>query len=142
MYNKAQSERRRRVIKIDLRSNRPLYEQIIHEIKEDVIKGYLVPGDELPSVRKLAMELSVTPNTVAKAYRELEGEQIIETIRGKGTYISSSMNMKKIDEGKMMAIKKELTLQMLEMMYMGLNEDDIQSVIRELYESIKSDSEI
>lgn len=130
------------MIKIDLRSNRPLYEQIIHEIKEDVIKGYLVPGDELPSVRKLAMELSVTPNTVAKAYRELEGEQIIETIRGKGTYISSSMNMKKIDEGKMMAIKKELTLQMLEMMYMGLNEDDIQSVIRELYESIKSDSEI
>ena len=77
------------MIKIDLKSNKPIYKQVVNEIKEDVIKEFLNPGDELPSVRKLAMDLSVIPNTVAKAYQELERLKIIETIRDKGTYISA-----------------------------------------------------
>ena len=53
-------------------SNQPMFEQIIFQIKMAVLKGYLKPGDSIPSVRKLALQLSVTPGTVAKAYSELE----------------------------------------------------------------------
>ncbi|MBU3805016.1 MAG: GntR family transcriptional regulator, partial [Candidatus Cellulosilyticum pullistercoris] len=69
---------------IDPRDTRPIYEQIIDNIKEQVIKGVLKPGDQLPSVRQLAAMLTVNANTVMKAYSELEREEVIETIRGKG----------------------------------------------------------
>ena len=125
------------MVQIDLKSSKPLYEQIINDIKEKVIKGYLKAGDELPSTRKLAMELSVTPNTVAKAYQELERNKIIETIRGKGTYISNNIDKKKIDDEKLEMVKKELSIQMLEMIYMGMNIDEIIKIIENLYSEIK-----
>ena len=76
------------MIRLDLRSTQPIYEQIVKQYKYLVLQGYLKTGDAIPSVRKLAMELGVTPGTVAKAYRELETDRIIETVRGKGTFIA------------------------------------------------------
>lgn len=124
------------MIHIDLKSNKPLYEQIIQEIKEDVVKGYLKSGDELPSVRKMAMELSVTPNTVAKAYQELERNHIIETIRGKGTYISADIDLKRVDEDKLEKIEKELNIQLLEMVYMGMSKEEIKKFIDKCYDNL------
>ena len=60
------------------------------ELKENIFKGILKPGDKLPSVREMASIITTNPNTVSKAYSELEREKIIETIRGKGTYVSLS----------------------------------------------------
>ena len=74
------------MIQINPTSNQPMFEQIISQIKMAVLKGYLKPGDSIPSVRKLALQLSVTPGTVAKAYSELEHQEVIVTIRGKGAY--------------------------------------------------------
>lgn len=68
---------------IDARDSRPIYEQIIDQIKEQVMKGILKPGDQLPSVRQLASMLTVNANTVMKAYTELERQEVIETIRGR-----------------------------------------------------------
>lgn len=68
------------MININPASGKPLYEQIVDSFKSNFAKGYLKSGDEIPSVRKLAMELSVTPNTVAKAYQELERDKIIVTV--------------------------------------------------------------
>lgn len=127
------------MINIDMKSNRPLYEQIIGSIKQSVIRGYLKPGDELPSVRRMAMELSVTPGTVAKAYQELERTKIIETIRGKGTYISSDLEMKRIDEDKLEMIKKELSNQLLELVCMGMSKDDVRKLIDVLYDNLKKE---
>ena len=73
---------------IDPRDTRAIYEQIIDNIKEQVIKGVLKPGDQLPSVRQLASMLTVNANTVMKAYGELERQEVIETVRGKGAFIS------------------------------------------------------
>lgn len=81
---------------IDLKSNLPLYEQIINQVKEYILKGYFKPGDALPSVRKLSTLIDVNPNTISKAYQELERQQVIVTVRGKGTFISNEPN-KKID---------------------------------------------
>lgn len=128
------------LIKIDAKSNKPLYEQIVDSIKSNYVKGYLKPGDEIPSVRKLAMELSVTPNTVAKAYQELERSKVIVTIRGKGTYISDESDIK-LDNEKLKLIEKELTTQIIELTYMGLGRDEIISLVEKIFKEIKEDGE-
>lgn len=76
------------MLKIDLKSSLPIYEQVINQIKECILKGYFKKGDPLPSVRKLSTMLEVNPNTISKAYQELERQEIIVTVRGKGTFIS------------------------------------------------------
>ena len=75
------------LIQLDFRSTQPIYEQIISQYKFLTLQAFLKPGDSIPSVRKLAMELGVTPGTVAKAYREMEKQGLIETLRGRGTFI-------------------------------------------------------
>ena len=124
------------MIKIDATSNKPLYEQIVDNIKSSYVKGFLKPGDEIPSVRKMALQLSVTPNTVAKAYQELERSKVIVTIRGKGTYISDKSDIK-IDDEKLTNIRKELTTQVVELTYMGLGRDEIIEMIDAIYKEIK-----
>ena len=75
------------MFRINPASGKAIYEQIMEQVKEAAWKGYLKPGDALPSVRKLALSLNVTPNTVAKAYQLLEKEKVIITIRGKGAFL-------------------------------------------------------
>ncbi|MGN0374302.1 MAG: GntR family transcriptional regulator [Butyrivibrio sp.] len=126
------------MIKIDVGSSKPLYEQIVDSIKNNYVRGYLKPGDEIPSVRKLAMQLSVTPNTVAKAYQELERCKVIVTIRGKGTYISDSTNIK-IDSERMEHVEKELTTQIVELTYMGMDRQEILDLVDKIYREIKEE---
>lgn len=72
---------------IDSRSSTPIYQQIIDGIKERIAKGVLEPQSKLPSIRELAMDLTINPNTIAKAYQELERGRVIEVVRGKGTFV-------------------------------------------------------
>lgn len=74
---------------IDPSGGMPIYLQIINQIKKAAAGGLLSPGEQLPSVRELAVQLAVNPNTVAKAYQELERENVIETIRGRGTFLAA-----------------------------------------------------
>jgi GntR family transcriptional regulator len=74
---------------IDAKSGVPLYRQIIEQVKFAVARGNLGPGDQLPTVRQLAVDLSVNPNTVIRAYRELEFEGVLETQQGSGTFVGS-----------------------------------------------------
>jgi GntR family transcriptional regulator len=74
---------------IDPKAATPIYRQITEQIRRRVAAGTLVPGDQLPSVRELAAGLLVNPNTVAKVYRDLEREGLLETRRGDGTYVSA-----------------------------------------------------
>jgi len=74
---------------INPKSPLPIYRQIIAQIRRAVAAGLLVPGDQLPSVRELAARLLVNPNTVARVYRDLERDGLLETRRGQGTFISA-----------------------------------------------------
>lgn len=74
---------------IDARSGVPLYRQIIEQVKFGIARGKLGPGDQLPTVRQLAVDLSINPNTVIRAYRELEIEGVLETHQGSGTFVST-----------------------------------------------------
>ena len=76
------------MIKVDTSSFVPIYEQIKKEFKKEIFRGDLKPDDPLPSIRDLATELLINPNTVARAYRELEMEGFIYTKKGKGCYVS------------------------------------------------------
>ena len=73
---------------IDPKSALPIHRQIADQIRRSVAAGLLEPGDQLPSVRELAARLLVNPNTVAKVYRDLERDGLLETRRGQGTFIS------------------------------------------------------
>ena len=73
--------------KIDTKSGVPFYRQIIEQIKFSIARGGLKPGDQLPTVRQLAVDLSLNPNTVIRAYRELEIEKILNSQQGSGTFV-------------------------------------------------------
>jgi GntR family transcriptional regulator len=75
---------------VDPKAGLPVYRQITEQIQRAVAAGHLQPGDQLPSVRELAAQLLVNPNTVAKVYRDLERDGLLATRRGAGTYISPS----------------------------------------------------
>lgn len=75
--------------RLDLRSGVPVYRQIIDQVLAGVASGTLVPGDQLPTVRQMAVELAVNPNTVLRAYRELEIRGMLETHQGSGTFIAN-----------------------------------------------------
>lgn len=76
------------MINIDLQSRVPIYEQLYKKISELIIKGVLSENDQVPSVRSLAKELGVNPNTVAKAYQELERNKIIYSLSGRGSFVA------------------------------------------------------
>ncbi len=77
------------LIRLDVADERPLYQQIVDEVRRGLVLGTLQPEDPLPSVRALAAELRVNPNTVQQAYRELERAGIIYSRRGQGTFVTS-----------------------------------------------------
>lgn len=123
------------MINVDLRSNKPIYEQIIEQMKSAVLKGYLKPGDPIPSVRKMALDLSVTPGTVAKAYKELERQKVIETIRAKGTFIAEGIEMKP-DTENIDKIKSDMKSLIVELKYMGLSEEEVATIAKDIYKDI------
>lgn len=124
------------MIRLDLRSTQPIYEQIINQYKYLVLQGYLKAGDAVPSVRKLAIDLKITPGTVAKAYRELESQRIIETIRGKGTFIADDVQYKP-DEGVIRKVKEELRTQCMELIYQGWDKEKIMQLVEEVFDSLQ-----
>lgn len=123
------------MVVLDLKSSKPIYEQIVEQMKFHVLKGHLKPGDAIPSVRKLALDIAITPGTVAKAYQELERQNIIETIRGKGTFIASKIELKQ-DESRMEDARKLLRSAILELKVMGLKENEVTDVVKELYKEM------
>ncbi len=74
---------------LDTKSGVPYYRQIIEQVKYGISRRKLQPGDRLPTVRQLAVDLSVNPNTVIRAYREMEIEGVLETHQGSGTFIGN-----------------------------------------------------
>ncbi len=78
------------VFSIDAKSGVPLYRQIIEQVKFAIARGDLEPGDQLPTVRQLAVDISINPNTVIRAYRELELEGLLATQQGSGTFVSEN----------------------------------------------------
>ena len=95
-------------IRIDNASGRPVYQQIIDQIKRDIALGRLVKDEKLATVRQLAGQLAINPNTIAKAYRQLEQEGIIVTRPGAGAFVAN------LDSNLSKAVKKRVVSEELE----------------------------
>ncbi len=74
---------------INSRSGVPIYRQLVQQIENGIVGGILSPGEQLPTVREVALQLTVNPNTVARAYRELEYRGLIESTQGRGTFVGA-----------------------------------------------------
>lgn len=108
---------------IDFDATYPIYEQVIEKIKKQIVRGELKPGAKLPSQRKMARTIEVNPNTVQRAYREMEQRGLVEGKRGRGTFV-------KDDDQVMQEIKKEMAdtavLNFIEeMLSLGFEKDTI-----------------
>ena len=75
------------MVHLDYRDARPIYVQIVERYREQISAGILAPGEKLPSVRELAVQLSINPNTIQRSYRQLEAEGWITTVPGKGCFV-------------------------------------------------------
>ena len=122
------------MINIDYKSDLPIYEQIIEQFKINIMKGVFAKGDMVPSVRKMAATLGITPSTVAKAYTELERQGVIETVRAKGTFIAT--NAPKSVPLDIEKNKRKMLSEIIELKHAGYSLNQIQGIVKELYESI------
>lgn len=84
------------MIILDYRDTRPLYEQIVDKFQTLILKGVLEPNAKMPSVRSLAVELSINPNTIQRAYSELERTGFIYTVKGRGNFVSYDDSLKQV----------------------------------------------
>lgn len=106
----------------------PIYLQIMEQIKHAVENGVLRPGDQLPGMRKLAETMVMNPNTVAKAYRELEHEGLIELRQGAGAFISENLNTKALTD-RMQTARPIVDKAIERLLALGLSEEEIKRLI-------------
>jgi GntR family transcriptional regulator len=113
-------------------SQDPIYEQIVTQIKTAIMKEELSEGDALPSIRLLAKELQISVITTKRAYEELEREGFIETVPGKGSYVSGQ-NKDLIREKRLTAIEEKLTEVATEGKLLNLSLEELQSMLQLLF---------
>ncbi|MCR5754716.1 MAG: GntR family transcriptional regulator [Acetatifactor sp.] len=118
------------MIVLDYRDKRPLYEQVTEKLAHLIIRGALAPGEKMPSVRQLALELSVNPNTIQRAYAQLEQDGYLYSVVGKGNFVSETFEWK---IGKLKELKKELTALISQAQTAGMTKEDIIALISDIY---------
>jgi GntR family transcriptional regulator len=118
-------------LNLDFHSGLPIYTQIVNQIQSQLVNGILKPGDQLPTVRALALELRVNFNTVARAYRILDEERIISTQQGRGTYITE-IPPPEITEKLRRESLAELTQRFInEALRLGFSEREISQAVKD-----------
>lgn len=115
----------------------PIYLQLVNQIKFLIASGRLVAGDELSPIRVLASQLLVNPNTVARAYRELENAGIVEKRRTAGTYVSEQGSPLARKE-RVKILTERIDTLLAEASHMGVTLDDVQKLVQQRYAAIHS----
>lgn len=123
------------LFQLDTKSTDPMYEQLEEQVARYVYLGVLMPEEKLPSVRSLAGELGINPNTVAKAYKLLEAEEIIYTVAAKGVYIGKKENAERFIKKRTLnhfeSIVKKAKLS-------GVSASELEALISAVYKGGKS----
>ena len=123
------------MIQLDFGDRRPLYEQIKEKLKELIIAGVLAEQDTLPSVREMASNLAINPNTIQKAYKELENEGYIYSQKAKGNFVSPrDIAVKNADVASLEDILKNT---IKELMFLGMECDEIKDIAEKIYKEEK-----
>src|SRR6187200_462124 len=117
-------------ITINVADGVPIYRQIVNQIKYLVASGLLQPGEELPPIRTLALQLKVTPNTIVKAYGELEVSGVIHKRQGSGTFVSDSRPQLAVRERRRV-IEQRIDALLAEAHQLNFTADEILRMVRE-----------
>ncbi len=119
--------------------SQPLYEQILDQVRSAIAKGEIGLGDKMPSVRELAQELRMNPNTVMRAYQELERDGLTEKRRGQGTYVTSSAES--VQHFRKSLAEQYIDAFLAQMESLGLSWNDIEEYIRNNHGTEKGGSQ-
>lgn len=125
------------MILIDYKSRKPIYEQIIENMKQLVVSGVLQRDDQLPSVRQLAQELAINPNTIQKAYAELERQGVIYSLKGRGSFVGSSLQELRTVQQK--ELLEQLAALSTDLYRLQVPQDEVCAVVQQVYEQQKED---
>ncbi|ABO51745.1 transcriptional regulator, GntR family [Desulforamulus reducens MI-1] len=120
---------------LDLRSRLPIYEQLVEKIKESIINEVLKTDEQLPSVRILSQQLTINPNTIQKAYRELERQGYIYSLPGKGSFVARIDHQK--NNEKLAKLKEDLIKILSEAMYLGMKHEEIMAIISQVESTVR-----
>lgn len=126
------------MIVIDYRDKRPLYEQVAEKLAHLIICGALESNAKLPSVRSLAMDLSVNPNTVQRAYAQLEQEGFLYTVVGRGNYVTDSKEWR---SGMLQSLERELKENLTKAAESGMPKDRVLCLTEQVYQETASGKE-
>lgn len=118
------------MILLDYRDKRPIYEQIVEKLEQMIASSALEPLTKMPSVRSLAMELSVNPNTVQRAYAQLELDGYLYTVSGRGSFVTAESEWKENRQGK---ILKEWQDAVLKAKAAGITKEQLIEKLQEIY---------
>ncbi len=121
------------MFQLDLKSRKSIYEQIMDKIKELILTEVVIPHEKLPSVRELSKTLTVNPNTILKAYRELERNGYLYTTAGVGCFVAEK-NAWKMDRQKLEEIKQRIQNDVMELKYLGLTSCEINHFLKQIME--------
>ncbi len=116
------------IFRLNPQSGVPIYLQLIEQVKHGIENGALRPGDQLPGIRKLAESIPMNPNTVAKAYKELEHMGLVELRQGSGAFISEGLDTKELTD-RMKSARPIVEKTVERLLQMGLNEEEVRRLI-------------
>lgn len=113
-------------LRVESKSGVPIYVQLKNQIKYMIAAGKFVPGDQLPTVRQLAVDLTINPNTVARIYLELEREGLLRTQQGRGTFVADHPESELLDQERHKRLHEILQEVLVEGMGLGFSLEEIR----------------
>ena len=119
------------MLNLDYRDARPIYEQVKDGLRRLMVSGAIREGEKLPSVRTMASALAINPNTIQRAYNELEAEGYIYSVAGKGSFVSGTADA---DAARRETLRADVKKLLNELRYLGVTEADAAALIKEVYE--------
>lgn len=119
------------MILLDYRDKRPIYEQIVEKLERLIVGGALDPDSKMPSVRSLGMDLGVNPNTIQRAYNQLEQEGYLYAVSGRGSFVAPETEWR---DGKKKKMMEEWLLLTEKAKEAGLTKDELEGALNRLYE--------
>ncbi|WP_421384911.1 GntR family transcriptional regulator [Bacillus salacetis] len=122
------------MFEIDLRSRKPIYEQLVDKLKQLIISEVLKADEQLPSVRTLAGELTINPNTIQKAYRELENQGYIYSVKGRGSFVNPAAHIQNSEKAK--KVISDIEKLVAEALYLGISAKEIMELVKNIESNV------
>ena len=119
------------MLTLNYRDSRPIYEQIKDGLRKMIVTGALAQDEKLPSVRAMATQLSINPNTIQRAYNELEAEGYICSVAGKGSFVTGNADA---DEARREILTAEAKKLLTELRYLGVTGEEAAALVKEVFE--------